>query len=184
MCTAPTCRSGARAALRALALAAMASGTAWAAPAANRTQTAPVPIDITADQGQFDNTGGVATYTGHVTMVRAKLTLTGAHLVVKRRTPKTPITAVLTGQPAHMHQGLTQRISEVVHGTALTITYSQARATITLTGHAIVHRGQDLLTAHQVVYHLTNGVITAAGQKHAGGRVHMVLHPSSGGSSQ
>jgi len=154
-------------------------GIAHSLPA--RAAAAPIPIDITASHGQFDNDTGVATYTGDVVMIRAKLRLKGAHLVIRRHDPKAPITAVLTGTPAHMRQDVTPKIKEVVHGTAHTITYSQAAGTITLTGNAIVHRGKDLLTAHQVVYHMANGQITAQAREGSKKRVHMILHPQGGG---
>ena len=165
--------------VRVVLIAVALGGIAHSLPA--RAAAAPIPIDITASHGQFDNDTGVATYTGDVVMIRAKLRLKGAHLVIRRHDPKAPITAVLTGTPAHMRQDVTPKIKEVVHGTAHTITYSQAAGTITLTGNAIVHRGKDLLTAHQVVYHMANGQITAQAREGSKKRVHMILHPQGGG---
>lgn len=145
--------------------------------AASKGKPAPVPIDITADHGQFNNATGVATYTGHVVLVRAKLTLTGDRLVVHRRNQTAPITAVLTGDPAHLHQDVTSQIKQVVRGTARKITYSGQNGTVHLENHAVVHRGDDLLQADEVTYSLNNGEITANTAKTSHGRVHMILNP-------
>jgi len=177
----PPERTAGRAPARfALALAAAAiAAAAWPlqSRAAGANNAPPPPINITADHGQFNNAKGVATYTGHVVLVRAQLTLTGEHLVVHRRDAQAPITAVLTGKPAHLHQATNARIQRAVRGTATTITYSGADGTVELTGNAVVHRGQDLLKADEVTYDLGSGEITASGEKSSQGRVHMILHP-------
>lgn len=165
--------------VRGAAIAILLAVASWpsAILAASQSKAPPVPIDITADHGQFNNATGVATYTGHVVLVRAKLTLTGNHLVIRRRSQTAPITAVLTGDPAHLRQGVTRQIKQIVRGTAKKITYSGQAGTVQLEDHAVVHHGRDLLQADEVTYNLNSGEITANTSKTSHGRVHMILHP-------
>ncbi len=171
-------RLGAAGLLAGVSLAASAQGTAQG--------SSNLPIQIESNSADFAQKTGVSTYTGNVHLTRGGLTLTGARLVITRINDRGNVKAVLTGNPAHIDKQPDSTSPERITGHADQLEYTNANATLTLRGDAVLNRaGGDTINSPVITRNLDTGQTQAQGSGGAGanndGRVRITIQPDSAG---
>lgn len=151
----------------------LGAGAAGAATDAER-------IEIRADSAELDQAAARSIYRGDVVLTRDNLELRGDELVVVRD-GEDGVTAVLTGDPAHLSQRSETENAEPVTGSAERMTYKTARERIELQGGAVVRRGGNAMQGEIITHDLVTGRTTAnrIGEEE-GERVRIILDPPPG----
>lgn len=140
-----------------------------------QAEQAKMPINIHADNADFNQKSGASTYTGNVKLTRGGLTLSGTKLVVSHLKNKRQIKAVLTGNPAHIDKQPDADDDKVIKGHSNQIEYSNASSVITLSGQAKVTRDGDTIRGAIITYNVDTGATRAKRGNDDNERVHITI---------
>lgn len=137
-------------------------------------------IEIQADNAELDRDAGRSIYRGDVVLTRDSLELRGDELVVIRGEGER-VTAVLTGDPARLHQTPAGDGEDPIIGTAGRMTYDTGRERIELEGRATIERGGNALSGERITHDVASGRTTAHRDGDDGDeRVRITLEPPPG----
>lgn len=157
---------------RALALLLLAAAGATAAAPAGDDR-----IEIQADSAELDRAAGQSIYRGDVTLTRGGLELRGDKLVVSRGEDER-VTAVLTGDPAHLRQTPVEQGTAPITGSARRMTYETGHERIELTGEAVIERGGNAVRGETITHDLASGrTVARRADGENGDRVRITLDP-------
>lgn len=136
------------------------------------------PITVKANSARLDDSKGVATYTGDVTLTQGATELT-ADKVILYRDENGLRRIEATGQPAHYRQPARNGEGET-DARALNITYSAPENRLTFEREAVIEQNGNLFRGNIIHYDSVDRVVTAEGSASNGnGRVEMVIQPRS-----
>lgn len=142
---------------------------------AQAAEQSKMPINIHADNADFNQKSGASTYTGNVKLTRGGLTLSGNKLVVSHLKNKRQVKAVLTGNPAHIDKQPDADDDKVIKGHSSQIEYSNASSVITLSGQAKVTRAGDTIRGAVITYNVDTGATRAKRGNNDNERVHITI---------
>lgn len=128
----------------------------WAALPFARAQTSNTPIDLIADQGEYDGTTGIATYTGGVVITQGEMKLTGDKVVVRTQNGK--VTSVESwGNVATFHYEPGDE--PAVDGQGKYMKYNVAEGTVDIEGEAYVKQAQNDTHGDTLSYNLNSEIV-------------------------
>lgn len=134
-------------------------------------------IEIQSDTAELDRNAGRSIYRGDVVLTREGLELRGDKLVVTRDGDDR-FTAVLTGDPARLHQAPTGPEEAPVNGSAARMTYRSDSELVELQGEAMIERGGNAVRSDTITHDLDSGRTTARrAEGEDGERVRITLEP-------
>ncbi len=132
------------------------------------------PIRIRAKSVEIDEKTGIAVYLGNVSVSQGSMRITAAKLEVRTRNNQTESIRAFGG-PATLRQ-LPDNSDEEVHLSAKRVEYRVVKREVQLYDNVILRRGDDVVMAAYMRYHLDDEQFTASGGGN-GGRVSAVIHP-------
>lgn len=146
----------------ALLLTAMISATALAEPAGD------LPVQISADRGQFDQQEGVGVYEGNVELLQGNRRVTADRIELFTRNGELNRVEA-TGQPVTMREGddLETRADKLV--------YDLNARTVVMIGNAFMRRDGSTFEGARVEYHMDNRRVDASSEGDQ--RVRLVIPP-------
>lgn len=160
--------------LRVLTFACAVAGLAAALSAQAKQTDSSQPVLVKADNSVMDQSKGIATLTGHVSLDQGTMHVEGDKAIGYFDQNNQIQRAVVNGNPARFRQTLDD--NSLVHGSASNIDYQVSENTVILTGNAVVvHEGQGDFHGAKLTYNTDTGSINGTGG--AGGQVHMTLVP-------
>ena len=131
------------------------------------------PINLEADQAQWDQKTGTSVYRGNVIISQGSMRLTAdtATLYVTdglfRRMEATGAPSTFRYKPAAN--------KEEIQGVGEHVEYDVASAKVIVTDNARFTQGGDVFTGHRVEYDLNADVVKANSKE--GGRIHITIQP-------
>lgn len=132
-------------------------------------QTVSTPINLVADQGEYDGNTGTAIYTGNVVIQQGDMKLTGDKVVIKTSSGK--VTSVEAwGNLATFHYVPTNE--PAVDGKGKHMTYNVSANKVDIQGEAYVKQEQNETRGETLSYNLKSEIVT-------GKRVKMSFQPAS-----
>lgn len=134
----------------------------WAQETISDTDLSNSPLKIEADRAELDEQKGSSVYIGNVALIRGGLKMLGERLVIKRDESSDTVIATLTGQPARAIRDATAD-SEAIDATAKSIEYNTAQRLLSLSGSAVINRGQSSMKGESIRYELDKSRIEAGG---------------------
>lgn len=139
---------------------------AYPIKAAEKSESANMPIDLIADEGTYDQQAGVAIYQGNVKVIQGVSTIWADKMVI---TLKNNVAHLIEaeGKPVKFHY---KGDKQPINGQGSKMVYEVPKKTVTLTGNAIVKQGKDVVKGEVITYDLTKEVI-------GGKRVKMTFLP-------
>ncbi|MES1942842.1 lipopolysaccharide export system protein LptA [Salinisphaera sp. PC39] len=134
-------------------------------------------IEIQSDTAELDRNAGRSIYRGDVVLTREGLELRGDKLVVTRDADDR-FTAVLTGNPARLHQAPANPDEAPVNGSAARMTYRSGSELVELRGEAMIERGGNAVRSDTITHDLASGRTKARrADGEDGERVRITLEP-------
>ena len=134
-------------------------------------------IEIQSDTAELDRNAGRSIYRGDVVLTREGLELRGDKLVVTRDAADR-FTAVLTGDPARLHQAPASPDEAPVNGAAARMTYRSGSELVELRGEAMIERGGNAVRSDTITHDLASGRTKARrAEGENGERVRITLEP-------
>ncbi|MAC45637.1 lipopolysaccharide transport periplasmic protein LptA [Oceanospirillum beijerinckii] len=144
------------------------------------------PINIQADQAEFNPNTGIATYTGTVVLTQGSLKVAAHQLTIYQTDSGELDKVVAQGKEQRVHiQQQPNEQDPLVHAYAMHVEYFALEQEILLTDSAEVENGSDRFTGENIRYSLQNRNIRAWGKKSNvennpdadEGRVKIILFP-------
>ena len=144
------------------------------------------PINIQADQAEFNPNTGIATYTGTVVLTQGSLRVEAHQLTIYQTDNGELDKVVAQGEKQRVHiQQQPNAQDPLVHAYAMHVEYFALEQEILLTHNAEVENGSDRFTGENIRYSLQNRNIRAWGKKSNTennpdadeGRVKIILFP-------
>ncbi|MDA8389913.1 MAG: lipopolysaccharide transport periplasmic protein LptA [Gammaproteobacteria bacterium] len=130
------------------------------------------PVSIRADSIQLNQRTGISTYTGHVHLVQAGMTIRAQHIEVVSAHGHV-LSMHGYGNPLRMEDAQPGRLP--IFGRALRMAYSGANEELTLIGHVHFRQGANSLQGHMIHYYTATQRVVAIGAP--GHRVSAVIVP-------
>ena len=131
------------------------------------------PIELEADEVEFDIKKGRSIYRGHVVIEQGDLRLTGD--VVEVFSESNNIKRIVAHAEPSTFRDRSGRDGQPVYAEALSIEYDVKSKRIQLLGRARVDSAQGSLRSHSIVYVPESGEVLADGGED--GRVHLIVDP-------
>lgn len=131
------------------------------------------PIELAADEVEFDTKKGKSIYRGNVVIVQGNLRLTGD--VVEVFTEDGEIVRIFARAKPTTFSNQAKNEEESLYAEAHTIEYDVKAQRIQLRGRARVNSAQRSLRSHAIVYLLATGEMFADGGDK--GRVRLIVNP-------
>lgn len=129
-----------------------------------------IPINLTADQGEYDAIAGRATYIGNVNITQGKMNLTGDKVVIHIKDNE--VTMIESwGKLATFHYA--PQNEPPIDGRGEYMKYTIATSTVHINGQAYVKQEKNETYGETLTYNLAKEQVT-------GKRVNMTLIPKSG----
>lgn len=129
-----------------------------------------IPINLTADQGEYDAIAGLATYTGNVNITQGEMNLTGDKVVIHIKEGEVTMIEAW-GKLATFHYA--PKNEPPIDGRGQYMKYTIATSTVTINGQAYVKQEKNETSGETLTYNL-------AKEQVSGKRVNMTLTPKSG----
>ncbi len=131
------------------------------------------PIDIEADQAEFDERSGTSIFQGDVRLQRGTLSITADKITLYRVNKRLERT-VAEGHPAHYSQKLDK--GGDIRAEAEKIEYFAATEELHMTGKARLWHEKNRFIGERIIYHITSNRVLANG---SGGdkRVRATIYP-------
>ncbi len=118
------------------------------------------PVSIRADSIQLDQRTGVSTYTGHVRLVQAGMTIRAQHIRVVSAHGHV-LSMQGYGNPLRMEDAQPGRLP--IFGRALQMAYRGTDEKLTLIGHVHFRQGANSLRGHEIHYYTASQRVVAIG---------------------
>ena len=139
-----------------------------------------LPIRISADRVEINESKGLSTYSGHVELTQGRLMLSAERLVVQHPDNRLQ-RLVADGRPVRFRQ-VGANDGQEIRGEARHMDYSAATQVLELTGAAHIWQGQDEFTGERITYDAAHRAVQAEGGSTGDGRVHAIIQPRTGDS--
>ena len=150
-------------------------GTAVCVAPAWGREASDLPIEITADTAEYNESSRTVTYTGDVAVVQGRATLKSAQLTLYQ--PKDgPQTLVAEGNPVRFHQPEEEGRKEV-RGQSARVEYDLDERLLTLIGDAEIIQSGDRVTSDRIVYDMKTATVTAGAAAQGQERVRTTIQP-------
>ncbi len=133
-----------------------------------------LPLDVTADQAEFDELAGIANYQGQVLLRQGSLTIRAEQLTAYLSNGAVE-RLVATGAQAYFEDIPSLEQGQVI-GNADTIEWLLGDESMNLSGDAVLTQADNRFSGENVVYRQSDGVIEAQGDGQQ--RVEMRLTPA------
>jgi len=133
-----------------------------------------LPLDVTADQAEFDELAGVAKYRGSVVLVQGSLRIEAQRLTAYLNNGAVE-RLVAQGEQAYF-QDIPSMEQGQVTGNADTIEWLLSDESMNLVGQAVLTQAENRFSGENVTYRQSDGVIEAQGDGKQ--RVEMRLTPT------
>jgi len=133
-----------------------------------------LPIQISSDSFEFNNTTGVATYKGKVEVTQGSRQLTSTSLNIYRSKDGSIDRMIAVGSPAK-YQGQTDPKKPLLYAHADTIEYYVQKELLILMGHAEVEQAGDKYQAPRIEYDSANERINSHAT--SSGRTTITIQP-------
>ncbi|MBT4567219.1 MAG: lipopolysaccharide transport periplasmic protein LptA [Marinovum sp.] len=130
------------------------------------SQDSKEPIEITANQLEFNDESGIATFEGDVLIIQGDLRLTAEFIEVVYSDDRSKIDSMIANTNVRLTSGPDKAVSDAAD-------YDLARGSIILTGNVSILQEGNTLVAERAEFDLDTGSSTASG------RVKTVLIPTS-----
>lgn len=131
------------------------------------------PINVQADQSDFDEKSGIQTLKGNVEITQGSLTVKADSIQIELKDGAL-FKIVGKGNPIRFQQQTDT--GETMKGQSNRIEYNMQTTQITFTGDARFERPGQKLTGSSISYNMSNLTFKASGDKK--GRVNIVLQPT------
>lgn len=149
------------------------------------------PIQIEAQQAEFNPDTGIAVYTGQVLMVQGSLRIVADQVTIYQNAKKEVEKVVATAKDSQVHMQQQPKPEEpLVHAYAHTIEYRSVEQEMLLQQNARLENGQDQFTGNQIRYHLQTRHIKAWGGDNSNTnktdtpQVKIILYPKTDNAAQ
>ncbi len=130
-----------------------------------------LPLDITADWSEFNNTTSTGIYRGNVVMNQGNLTIHADEATFQLVEGELDY-IIATGAPVKI-EDLPQLNDPWVYGEGLKLSYYPKKEVLILETEAQVEQKQDIVNANKIIYNLTTRTVNA--ERGDNERVHFTI---------
>lgn len=152
-----------------LSLALLINGQAWAQAASS--ESTQLPINVIADNGDFNSQTNIATYTGNVDITQGQMKLKGDKVVIHLQDGKV-VEVEAWGNLAYFHY--VPESQPPIDGKGLYMIYKVPQETIDIDGKAWVKQNDNETNADHLTYYLDKEQVQ-------GKRINMTILPQEKG---
>ena len=135
------------------------------------------PIDIEADQAEFDERSGTSFFLGDVRLQRGTLSITADKITLYRANKRLDRT-VAEGHPARYSQKNPQ--GGEIRAEAEKIEYFAAKEELHMTGKARLWHDKNSFSGERIIYHIRTDKVQANSKESGKQRVHAIIYPDEG----
>ncbi len=138
------------------------------------TAMASEPIDIEADQAEFDQRSGTSFFQGDVRLQRGTLSITADKITLYRVNKRLERT-VAEGHPARYSQKTPQ--GGEIRAEAEKIEYFATKEELHMTGKARLWHDKNRFSGERIIYHIRSDKVQADSNDSGKQRVHAIIYP-------
>ncbi len=135
------------------------------------------PIDIEADQAEFDERNGTSFFLGDVRLQRGTLSITADKITLYRVNKRLERT-VAEGHPARYSQKTPQ--GGEMRAEAEKIEYFAGKEELHMTGKARLWHDKNSFSGERIIYNIRTDKVQADSKQSGKQRVHAIIYPDEG----